>query len=304
MTSQAAPQPESPNSIKQRKDAVTLKVSPIKASDRLKFTIFMAICFHLLVLLGIRFTLPEINPSKIPLSLDVTLAQRDSLEAPEKADFIGQKNQEGAGDAAEAKRPTTQLEHFKNTEGTTNTPSLELLPKPTQKQQQLDFVATINSQRVTTSSLDPEKTEAEIELPTTESPPPEDLKKRNLEQDMSDQLQTRGLRKRQISAAVRQSPSDAAYLETWRKKVEAIGNLHYPEQAKRQGIYGNLKLKVAIDKDGQLVSVKIIESSGQEVLDQAALQIIRLSAPFEPLPDSIRQNTDILEIVREWDFHK
>ena len=304
MTSQAIPPIKRPNNSPNRKDAVTLKVSPIKASDRLKFTIFMAVCFHLLILLGFRFTLPEINPSKIPLSLDVTLAQRESLEAPEKADFIGQKNQEGAGDAAEAKRPTTQLEHFKNTEGTTNTPSLELLPKPTQKQQQLDFVATIYAQRVAPSSNDPDKSIADIELPTIVSPAPEDLRKRNLEQDSSDQLQTRGLRKRQISAAVKQSPSDAAYLESWRRKVEEIGNLHYPEQAKRDGIYGNLKLKVAIDKNGKLVSVNIIQSSGHEVLDQAALQIIRLSAPFEPLPDSIRQTTDILEIVREWDFHK
>ena len=83
------------------KDAVTLKVSPIKSGDRLKFTLFMAVCFHLIVLLGIRFTLPETQSSQIPLSLDVTLAQRESLKAPEDADFIGQKNQEGAGDAAE-----------------------------------------------------------------------------------------------------------------------------------------------------------------------------------------------------------
>lgn len=286
------------------KDAVTLKVSPIKAPDRLKFTIFMAVCFHLLVLLGFRFTLPETEPSQIPLSLDVTLAQRESLEAPEKADFIGQKNQEGAGDAAEANRPTTQLEHFKNTDGTTNTPSLEVLPKPTQKQQQLDFVASITADRVATISDDLERTEAEMDVPTIVSPAPEDLRKRNLEQDATDQLQTRGLRKRQISAAVKQSPTDAAYLESWRRKVEEIGNLHYPEQAKRDGIYGNLKLKVAIDKNGDLVNVSIIESSGKEVLDQAALQIIRLSAPFEPLPASIRETTDILEIVREWDFHK
>ena len=299
MTNQAMP-----DAKRSRKDAVTLKPSPIRAPDRLKFTIFMAVCFHLLILLGFRFTLPENKSAQIPLSLDVTLAQRESLEAPEKADFIGQKNQEGAGDAEDPNRPTTQLEHFKNTDGTTNTPSLEMLPKPTQKQQQLDFVASITADRVAPISDDPDKSVAEIELPTIVSPPPEDLKKRNLEQDATDQLKTRGLRKRQISAAVKQSPTDAAYLETWRRKVEEIGNLHYPEQAKRQGIYGNLKLKVAIDKSGDLVSVEIIESSGQDVLDQAALQIIRLAAPFEPLPDSIRQTTDILEIVREWDFHK
>jgi len=286
------------------KDAVTLKVSPIKSGDRLKFTLFMAVCFHLIVLLGIRFTLPETQSSQIPLSLDVTLAQRESLKAPEDADFIGQKNQEGAGDAAEASRPTTQLEHFKNTEGTTNTPSLEVLPRPTQKQQKLDFVTSISSDWNASTSIDPDKTVADIDLPTIVSPPPEDLKKRNLEQDATDKLKTRGTRTHQISAAVKQSPADAAYLESWRRKIEQVGNLHYPEQANRLGIYGDLKLKVAINKAGELVSVEILESSGKEVLDQAALQIVRLSAPFEPLPDSIRETADVLEIVRLWNFEK
>ena len=306
MTSQVAPDPMNPrpNKTVRRKDAVTLKVSPVKATDRLKFTLFMAACFHLLVLLGFRFTLPETKPSQIPLSLDVTLAQRESLEAPEKADFIGQKNQEGAGDAAEANRPTTQLEHFKNTDGSTNTPSLEILPKPTQKQQQLDFVASITADKVASVSENTELSKVDIDLPTLISPKPEDLRKRNLEQDAKDQLQTRGLRKRQISAAVKQSPTDAAYLEGWRRKVEEVGNLHYPEQASRLGIYGNLKLKVSIDKNGKLINVEILESSGQEMLDQAALQIVRLAAPFEPLPESIRETTDILEIVRSWKFEK
>jgi len=286
------------------KDAVSLKVSPIKSGDRLKFTLFMAVCFHLIVLLGIRFSLPETKPSQIPLSLDVTLAQRESLKAPEDADFIGQKNQEGAGDAAEASRPTTQLEHFKNTDGTTNTPSLEVLPKPSQKKQKLDFVTSITADWSASTSIDPDETVADLDLPTIVSPPPEDLKKRNLEQDATDKLKTRGTRTRQISAAIKQSPADAAYLEGWRRKIEQVGNLHYPEQANRLGIYGDLKLKVAINKTGELVSVEILESSGKEVLDQAALQIVRLSAPFEPLPDTIRETADVLEIVRLWNFEK
>ncbi|AOE50875.1 energy transducer TonB [Kangiella sediminilitoris] len=276
----------------------------VKAKDRLKFTIFMAVCIHLIIILGIRFTLPETKPSQIPLSLDVTLAQRESLQAPEKADFIGQKNQEGAGDASEANRPTTKLEHFKNTEGETTTPSMEVMPKPNENEQELDFMTSTDSDRVAQISDDPNESPTEKEQQTIISPDPEELKKRNLEQDAKDQLQTRGLRKRQISAAVKQSPTDAAYLESWRRKVEEVGNLHYPEQASRLGIYGNLKLKVAIDKDGQLVGVEILESSGQDMLDQAALQIVRLAAPFDPLPESIRQTTDILEIVRSWKFEK
>lgn len=303
MTSQTIPNRPPPR----KKDVVSLAVSPVKARDRLKFTIFMAVCFHLILLLGVRFVLPETKPTPIPLSLDVTLAQRESLKAPEKADFIGQKNQQGAGDAIEANRPTTKLDHFKNTDGNTTTPSLEVLPTPAQKKQNLDFVTSIAANFKAPTSNDekhPELTLFQVEKATIVSPPPEELKKRNLEQDATDQLKTRGVRTRQISAAVKQSPTDAAYLESWRRKVEEVGNLHYPEQARRQGVYGTLKLKVAIDKKGQLVEVNIIKSSGKEMLDQAALQIIRLSAPFEPLPQSIRETTDILEIVRDWKFEK
>lgn len=300
MSSQAIPNQSNsgPN------DKSKLSRSQVKARDRLKFTIFMAVCMHLIVLLGIRFTLPETKPSQIPLSLDVTLAQRESLKAPEKADFIGQKNQEGAGDAAEANRPTTKLEHFKNTEGETTTPSMEVLPKPNENQQEQELITSRDSDRIAQISTDPNESKTQQETQTIISPDPQQLKKRNLEQDAKDQLQTRGLRKRQISAAVKQSPTDAAYLESWRRKVEEVGNLHYPEQASRLGIYGNLKLMVSIDKDGQLVDVRILESSGQEMLDQAALQIVRLAAPFEPLPQSIRETTDILEIVRSWKFEK
>ncbi|WP_223671118.1 energy transducer TonB [Kangiella shandongensis] len=300
MSSQAIP--SQPNSGPNDKSKLTR--SQVKARDRLKFTIFMAVCLHLIVLLGIRFTLPDTEPSQIPLSLDVTLAHRESLKAPEKADFIGQKNQQGAGNAAEANRPTTKLEHFKNTEGETTTPSMEVLPKPNQNRQEQELITSRDADRIAQISTDPNESKTEQETQTIISPDPQQLKKRNLEQDAKDQLQTRGLRKRQISAAVKQSPTDAAYLESWRRKVEEVGNLHYPEQASRLGIYGNLKLMVSIDKGGQLVEVKILESSGQEMLDQAALQIVRLAAPFEPLPQSIRETTDILEIVRSWKFEK
>lgn len=289
-----------------QKELVKLNQSQVKDGDRLKFTLFLAICFHLLLFLGVRFVLPQTEPSQIPISLDVTLAQRESIEPPEKADFVGQTNQQGAGESETAERATTKLEHFKNVEGETDTPSLELVPEQHQSKQTLQLVATDDSQQTIEQPTDTEdnqqNTPDQVNQPTEITPPPERLEQYNLEQDVANQLQTRGLKKRQISAAIYESPADAQYLELWRKKVEQVGNLHYPEQAKRRGIYGSLTLKVSIDKDGNLLDVVILRTSGEKILDQAALDIVRLSAPFEPLPESIRQNTDILEIVRTWQF--
>lgn len=289
-----------------QKELVKLTQSSVQDGDRLKFTLFLAICFHLLLFLGVRFVLPQTEPSQIPISLDVTLAQRESIEPPEKADFVGQTNQQGAGESETAERATTKLEHFKNVEGETDTPSLELVPEQHQSKQALQLVTTDDSQQSIEQPSDTEdnqqNTPDQINQPTEITPPPERLEQYNLEQDVANQLQTRGRKKRQISAAIYESPADAQYLELWRKKVEQVGNLHYPEQAKRRSIYGSLTLKVSIDKDGNLLDVVILRTSGEKILDQAALDIVRLSAPFEPLPESIRQNTDILEIVRTWQF--
>ncbi|MCW8856015.1 MAG: energy transducer TonB [Kangiella sp.] len=287
-------------------ELVKLSQSPVKDGDRLKFTIFLAICLHLLLFLGVRFVLPESEPSQIPIALDVTLAQRESIDPPDKADFVGQTNQQGAGESETAERATTKLEHFKNIEGDTDTPSLELIPEQHQSKQALQLVTTDDSQKAVEQTIDTEvsqqNTPDQSNQPTEITPPPELLEQYNLEQDVANQLQTRGIKKRQISAAIYESPVDAQYLELWRKKIEQVGNLHYPEQAKRLGIYGNLTLKVSIDTDGSLLDVIILRTSGEKVLDQAALEIVRLSAPFEPLPESMRHNTDVLEIVRTWQF--
>ena len=94
------------------------------------------------------------------------------------------------------------------------------------------------------------------------------------------------------------------YLENWREQIEKIGNLNYPEQARRDKIFGSLRILVAIQTDGQLEEVRILKSSGSEVLDSAAKSIVLLAAPFDPLPEAIRSEADILEIIRTWRFHK
>ncbi len=108
-------------------------------------------------------------------------------------------------------------------------------------------------------------------------------------------------RRKAISAST-QEYKYSSYLEAWRRKVEAIGNLNYPEEARRRKLYGNLILQVGVRADGSLEEVRVLRSSGSTLLDEAAVRIVHLAAPFAPFPPDIRQETDFLDITRTWQF--
>ena len=94
------------------------------------------------------------------------------------------------------------------------------------------------------------------------------------------------------------------YFHSWRRKIEKIGNLNYPQAATQQKIYGSLRLMVTILPDGSLHEIRLLESSGHQTLDAAAIRIVRLAAPFAPFPKKLRETTGLLEIVRTWRFQK
>jgi periplasmic protein TonB len=94
----------------------------------------------------------------------------------------------------------------------------------------------------------------------------------------------------------------ASYLEAWRSKVERIGNLNYPDEAKRRKLYGNLLMHVAVRSDGSIERIRVVRSSGHKLLDDAAVRIVRLAAPFAPFPPEIREEVDVLDITRTWQF--
>jgi protein TonB len=110
------------------------------------------------------------------------------------------------------------------------------------------------------------------------------------------------LPRRKFIGARTQEYRFAQYIEDWRIKVERIGNLNYPEQARRQHIFGKLQLSVSIRADGSVESIDVSRSSGKPLLDAAAMRIVKLAAPFSPLPPSITKDTDVLTITRTWSF--
>lgn len=125
----------------------------------------------------------------------------------------------------------------------------------------------------------------------------------NLDEQLRQSMQAYSKRPRQtfISARTREF-KHASYMNEWVAKVERVGNLNYPDEARRQGVSGSLMLQVSINTDGSVRNIRVLRSSGHRVLDDAAIRIVQLAAPYAPLPPEIRKDTDILHITRTWEF--
>ena len=94
----------------------------------------------------------------------------------------------------------------------------------------------------------------------------------------------------------------AAYLDRWKRRIEAVGDEYFPELGPLEGLTGSPTLEVSIDASGQLAEVIVRESSGSKVLDQAALDILRRASPFDPFPDEVRADYDSLRFAYKWLF--
>jgi protein TonB len=173
---------------------------------------------------------------------------------------------------------------------------------------------TIDS-RVVTRAAAPLRAPRERRL-RTESSPGETLLTPELDQILREmqQLQTRlqeqhqaytdRPRVRRLSSVAAMQAEDAAYLQAWREQVEAVGNSHYPEASLRYGLFGSLRLLVVVRYDGVVEDVRVLASSGYDALDEAAIRIVRMAAPFPPFPPALRESADRLEIIRTWQFRE
>jgi len=271
------------------------------ASARLGFTLFLAATLHAALVLGLGFTLPQLAPLRD--SLEITLAAFNDDKAPEKADFIAQHNQEGSGTLDEKAAPTT----------TDNTPfqadevSSVMMPKGQEQseQQSEQPVLTTDSGHTRNARKQPTAEQKQSNVPNFDS---SDLSAQiaSLTAELADAQQAYAKRPRphQVTSASTRSDKAAWYMYDWVKKVERIGNLNYPEEARRLRIYGQLRLEVGIRRDGSLLSILLLESSGHKVLDDAAKKIVRLAAPFAPFSGELADSTDELYIIRTWRFER
>ncbi|HAS63755.1 MAG TPA: energy transducer TonB [Vibrio sp.] len=277
----------------------------VSASDRLGFTLLIAALLHLAIILGVGFTtsdLPELSKS-----LDVTLATFKSEKEPEKADFIAQDSQQGSGTLEEAAVPkTTEKAPFQDTEVKKVQVESSIEPTPvTPEVKKVISTTQPQKQKVVSQPKEQPKPKPTRKIPVIDR---EQLSAdiASLEAELAFEQQQYAKRprvSRQNTAATKRDIS-AWYRDAWRKKVERVGNLNYPEEARRKGIYGSLRVLVIIKSDGSLETMRILESSGHPVLDKAALNIVRTSAPFAHFTGELAANYDQVEIIRTWRFER
>ncbi len=271
--------------------------------ERFGFTLFMSICVHAVLILGVGFTVATQQTST---SLDITLATFESEQAPDDADFLAQANQEGSGSEADALAPATDTE-ARFSDQVIRDVSDPLQERPTLTAEQQRIIAR-------DSEAGTQQQDATTPTPPLETPPdPRNLSPEQMtdagaslqaQLDLHRQAYAKRPRRYTMTSASTKQDDDALYLDNWRKRIEAIGNLNYPQEASSQGIYGTLRLMVSLQPDGSVQDIRILRSSGEPVLDAAAVNIVRLAAPFEPFPPEMRTRVDILEIIRTWQFHR
>ena len=279
----------------------------VRPADRLGFTLVVAALLHVAVILGVGFAVTP--PADISRTLEITLAPFKSAKAPEKADFLAQDNQIGSGTLDKKALPkTTEIAPFQDDKINKITPPPAPRPmvNPDTPQTRKAVATRAPAQQKTEARPDPVKPKDAPKAATPDLDSPDQSNEiASLEAELAQEQQAYAKRPRihRLSAASTMHDKGAWYKDDWRKKVERIGNLNYPDEARRQQIYGSLRLMVSINSDGSLYEVLVLESSGQPLLDQAAQRIVRLAAPFQPFTGDL-SDVDRLEIIRTWRFAK
>ena len=270
---------------------------------RMRNAVLVAAGLHLLLAFAVSFSnqsSPRYNPQ-----IEVTLATRPSQQAPDEARHIAQQNQQGSGQEAEVEAVSSQNNEFP-------------LQSPTPKQsapRQTDTDSSASGELLSTVAAAPrmvneqkEQDENRQNLTPGINPEVDQINQQlaSLEAELDEQTQAYAHRPRvrRLTSVSAKQAADAAYLADWRQRLEAVGNKYYPEASVRYGLYGDLRLLVVIRKDGSLEDIKVLKSSGYAVLDEAALKIVRMAAPYSPFPPELAATTDKLEIIRTWQFQE
>ena len=275
-------------------------------ANRLYVAIAISMALHIIILMGINFKLPDPPFNNIAKSLEVILVNSKSEQKPIDAKALAQSNLDGGGNVDENRRAKTPFPVLPKSKPLVN------LQEATQKTKQLEeevkrlMTAAKSKPQIPQPDITQTQTEAKspIQLDSTE------LLQRSLEiarleaQIAKEHEEYQKRPKRKFIGARTKEYRFARYVEDWRMKVERIGNLNYPEAAKKEKLYGSLQLTVGIRSDGSLESIGIDRSSGFKVLDEAAVRIVRIAAQngFAAFPPDISRDTDILHITRTWVF--
>lgn len=282
-----------------------LSTSPLSNSDSLLTALFIAAIVHIVIVLGINFTAPQ--PPRINKSLEITISHTPLKNAPTNAKFLAQDNQLGAGDENRKPEPSAEIRPQPIAPHTENPSPINQKATTAQQKsaEQKVLTQTKAAQAIATA---PEATKQESVPVATETKPK--LSTEALQQQIADlgekfrnsQEGSENSKIKFVSSVSTHKYLASQYVKDWEDKVERTGNLNYPESARKITNAQMLTMDVGINADGSIYSMRIVKSSGNKALDEAAKRIVKMSAPFAELPTELLQEGDVLVITRVWKF--
>jgi periplasmic protein TonB len=261
-----------------------------------------SLALHLFVIVGLGFRLPLIPKWDAPHNvMDVVLVNAKSARKPDKADALAQTNLDGGGNTDKKLRASSPMPALDDREPSRELKAAENRMKALELEAKELMTRMKSKAQVAPMEVLPQanaKADAEARDLVEKS-----LEIARLEAQIRRDYQAYQERPKKKYVGARASEYRfAQYVDNWRLKVERVGNLNYPDEARARKLYGRLQLTVGIKPDGEVESVEVNRSSGHKVLDQAAIRIVRLASPFERFPQNVRVDTDILYITRTWTF--
>lgn len=284
---------------------VMLQPTTTSSNDPILLWLFIAAVIHIVIIMGMDFTPPE--PEKFNRSIEITIVNTPAKKAPKNANILAQENQIGAGDEAIKPQP---LEQKIANEG--NSPEKHIkksAPEASNTKAVKKVLTQLKSdQRIAVESTRPEADSKPAAEDSVESRP--HLSPELLQQQIT-QLGTEIRHTQQsgdqsrikfVNMVSAHKYVAAQYLKDWEQKVERMGNRNYPEAAAKKNFSATLSMDVGIKADGNIYSMRISKSSGIPELDEAAKNIVRMSAPFAPLPLELQKELSVLVITRVWKF--
>jgi protein TonB len=276
-----------------------MAASASSTTDRLAVALLFSVVAHAVLALGITFEYEKPAPH-LP-TLDVILVQSANSEKPEKADFLAQATNSGGGESEKTLRPSETVSSPipKPEQGIAPIPLENAAPRPTPPSQTEILTRKTSTYSAATDKQTPDSdTPSEVERESEQR----QLEMAKLAQEIAqDSAQYARRPKRKFISANTTEYEFAAYMRAWVARIERIGNLNYPDEARRQQLHGQLVLTVGLTRDGKVKSIDVIQSSDHKVLDDAAIRIVRLAEPFPPLPQA-KEKVDELYISRTWQF--
>lgn len=277
----------------------------ILGKDPLVFTIPISLLIHV-GLYAMGFKPPEFPDAPKSPTFDVTMVMPQDAPEPENADFVANSNQQGSGSEDEKSRlksPNAAMEE--NLEMgedmvTAEKSVAEVIPKP-----EPQILTTKGKTNKKVNKLPEEQPQEEpVRTVVDNSEQTEAIAKLMAEMSQQEERFAKRPRIHFIDSLSAKGTVEAEYIYTWSKKLERIGNINFPQKALDLSLSGTLILNTTLDRAGRVVEIQISVSSGSKILDDAAIKIVKLAAPYEPLPKKIRAKYDRLNITRTIVFHK